>query len=127
MQPPTLDIAIEDSLVQPGDRRNQVLFRKSGDTTWYRVFLRLTGRDIAFIKSATYRLHETFTPREITVERSPSNPDCRFEVWMWGTFDMTAIVRDVRNREHLIAHTLRFDQDLEPEAAKEKHLNFFPA
>lgn len=127
MLPPTLDIAIEDSLVQPGDRRNQVYFRKSGDTTWYRVFLRLTGRDVPFVKSATYQLHETFTPREFTVERTPSNPDCRFEVWMWGTFDMAAIVRDVRGREHPIRHTLRFDQDLEPAVAKEKHLNFLQA
>ncbi len=127
MLPQALDISIEDTLVRPGDRHKQVLFRKSGDTTWYRVFLRLVGRDVPFVRSVTYRLHETFTPNQFTVERSPDKPDCLLEVWMWGTFEMTAVVQDLRGREQLVAHSLRFDQDLDAKVADEKKLQFYPA
>jgi pYEATS domain-containing protein involved in immunity len=117
MQPPQLDVRLRYDLRDP-DRPDagKVLYREVEERRLYRVFLFLEGEGLPFVESVVYRLHPTFPHPEETVTRSPANPRCKLEIWTWGVFQATALIRDKRGGAAEVSTWLGWDRLLPPEA-----------
>src|SRR5262245_46424336 len=113
MQQRALNIVVKDSLFDP-DRPDDkfVQVRRSGGTSLYRVFLYLDGLDVPFVNRVTYKLHETFSPRERTVTRSPSTTRCKIDIWTWGVFTVVAVIEDKQGRTFTMSHYLEYAAQL---------------
>ena len=107
---PRLSIAVQDTPFDPSARERIVLTRVVDGRTLYRVFVYLTGRDLPFVKRATYRLHPSVSESPHTVPRTPSNPDCRLVLWLWGTFPLSVVIEDLKDGVHEVQYTLQFDR-----------------
>jgi hypothetical protein len=105
-----LNVAAKDSLFDPDRPGENIAYvrRSSGSRPLYRVFLYLDGLDLPFVKSATYRLHETFKPSTRTVTRSLSNPKCKLEIWTWGVFTVSVSLEDRQGRLSTLSHHLEY-------------------
>lgn len=85
----------------------------------YRVFLRLEGPDLPLVKSAVYVFDSSVSPREVTIPRSETSPDCLYEVWLWGKFEVNGYVIDVKDQTYpLSPHYLDYDSYFEDAAFK---------
>lgn len=88
----------------------------AGARPLYYIYIRLEGPDLPLVKAATYFFHPTVSPPRAFVERTDSNPDCMFQLWLWGTFEVRATVIDIRGRSlELSPHYLQFDSYFEKE------------
>lgn len=106
-----LELSLKDSPFDPDHPSPVVLVRKtSPDRPLYRVFLYLEGPDLPFVKSVTYHLHETFAASIRRVDRSPSNPHCKLEIWTWGLFLLRATVHDKSGNRLNIEKQLDYDR-----------------
>ena len=115
-----LAISVRDSLLDPDRSDDRVLYRKlEGDQWLYRLFLYLDGPDLPFVESASYELHETFSPRVQRVVRSLSNARCKLQIWTWGIFDVKVTIEDTRGATHVRTHSLQYGRQLQ-EIPKEK-------
>ena len=113
MQQRTLNIVVRDSLFDPDRPDDKVVqVRRSGGKSLYRVFLYLDGLDLPFVNRVTYKLHETFSPRERTVARSPSIPRCKIDIWTWGVFTVVAVIEDRQGRTFTMSHYLEYAAQL---------------
>ncbi len=122
MQAPQLDLKLCYALRDPDQPEvGKVRYQeREGGTRLYRVFLYLEGNGLPFVESVTYRLHPTFPHPELAVARSPANPRCKLEIWTWGTFQATAVIRDKRGGTAEVAAWLGWDRLLPPEGDMER-------
>lgn len=106
-----LDIKIVDSLTPP-DQSARPLTEVRNGTRYFKVYVYLKGASLPFVKEVTYTLHSSLSPSERTVQRSLANPNCSLALWLWGKFEIQAVVRDVSGREYSLRHRLGFDREL---------------
>lgn len=115
-RPSKLKIAMVDTAFDPhsapmSDDARVVLFKKSGDRDFYKVWLYLDGPDVPFVQAVTYELHPSFRQRIHTVSRTAANQDCALIIWTWGTFEVKATVRTKSNGVTVLTHMLSYDRD----------------
>ncbi len=114
MRSPDLQIEIRDSVFEP-DSKNCKILKKSGNGTGrdlYRVFLYLDGLDLPLVRSVVYHLHSSFKQDTHRITRTPSNPNCKFIIWTWGTFVVRAEIEDLEGRTHKISRELSWDREV---------------
>ncbi len=111
-----LDIFVKDSVFNPNlssSAPRKVHVREDSDgRPLYKVWLYLEGNDLPFVRSVTYRLHESFTDPVRVVPRGPSNPNCQFVIWTWGVFVVMADIQDKKGDVYEVAHTLSYVNEL---------------
>ena len=110
-----LDIEIRDSVFDPDSTERVIIYKKgqSREQFLYRVFVYLDGRDLFFAKKVVYVLHPTFPNPIRTISRTPSNPNCKLELWCWGAFTIKAEVRDIEGNPVWLGHELDFIAEME--------------
>lgn len=109
-----LDIRVRDSLLDPnGESAGPEMREQPGGTPLYKVHLFLEGRDLLFVRGATWHLHETFPEPVRTVQRTPSNPNCRLTIWTWGIFEIRVVVEDKGGRRYEFRHALTYGAEIE--------------
>jgi len=120
-----LDIRIVDTVFDPDvygiemnadnivEKRPKVAFKRSGNSSLYKVWIFLDGSDLPRVDSITYHLHKTFVPPTRVVSRTPSNPTCRFVTWTWGIFQIRAAIVDKAGRNYSLVHKLTYGDTLE--------------
>ncbi len=120
IKPRTYDIQVMDSVINPN-----VPLRKGGYNAYYResgrsnarklykVHIFLTGNDLAFVKEATYVLHETFANPVQTIERTMSNQNCMLTIWTWGIFTVRVEIEDNRGNRMRLEHRLTYGREIE--------------
>lgn len=104
------NINVRDLPYDPDSDSPVILYRKQGDRILYRVYLYLEGMDLEFVRSVTYHLHHTFSNPVEKIKRSDSNPNCKLSLWMWGTFEVKAVIEDRKGRKYERSHFLEFDK-----------------
>ena len=109
---PRLDVEIVDTPFDPDAQERVVQVRTTTDgQQLYRVFIYLTGRDLPFVRSVTYQLPSAIAdPPVRTVVRSPAARDCRIDLWVRGSFEIRAVVEDLKDGTHELEHLLQFGQ-----------------
>src|SRR5262249_46384322 len=119
-----LNVKIIDTVLDPdrygiepgGDKIKEMVpevrYHSSGDLYLYKVWIFLAGEDLPRVKSVTYQLHETFPEPVRTVQRTPSNQDCRLVLWTWGVFQINATIMDQAGRSYILSHYMVYDQIL---------------
>lgn len=111
------NIEVKDTLFDPNlaaESPRIVHVRKGADgTSLYKVWLYLSGYDLPYVESVTYRLHSTFLERDRSVRRSVSNPNCQLVIWTWGLFEVKATILDKSNRRYEVEHNLTYDKELQ--------------
>src|SRR5258706_6577112 len=113
-----LQVEVKDSAYDPDATEQKILVRKGTDgRTLFRVFLFLAGPDLPFVESVTYILHPTFPDPSRTVPRTPSNPNCKLEIWTWGGFDVNAVIVDKSGFSFRLTHTLQYDLQVQKSAS----------
>ncbi len=115
MEANELKVEVKDTVFDPDLSRSvpqRVRVRRSGTTTLYKVWLYLDGRDLPYVESVTYTLHETFRNPNRTVRRKPSNPNCQLVIWTWGVFTIRATIRDKVGRTYSLVRKLTYDKEL---------------
>ncbi len=108
-----LDVKIKDrpyDLDAPKNQKKTIHYKRLDKRILYKVYIYLSGRDVSFVRSVTYTLHKTFRNRTRIVNKTDSNPYCRLIIWVWGTFEIQAVVEDARGIQHEICHNLTFDK-----------------
>lgn len=118
-----LEIEVKDTVFDPNlsqsDPARKVHVRRTeGDTYYYKVWLYLEGNDLPYLDRVTYVLDATFTDRNRTVTRSPSNPNCQLVIWTWGLFTVEAIITDKKDYSYEVEHLLSYDKELPKESDK---------
>jgi len=117
-------IEVVDTPFNPSDSSREVKIHHSKEKRpLYRVFLYLAGPDLPFVKRVTYHLHPTLSPQTQLVERSATNPDCRLELWLWGTFVVKAIVEDAKRNTYEFKHPLEFTRYFDEATFKREKLS----
>lgn len=110
-----LNIRIRDSVFNPDlppDPSRKTVTVREGEKSLYKVWLYLEGKDVPFIESVTYTLHETFPDRVRRVRRTSANPRCALVIWTWGIFDVEAKAKDTKGRLYDLEHRLTYDHEL---------------
>ena len=95
----------------PGLKR-KVFVRAKASKPTYKVWLYLYGKDVPYVETATYTLHETFTEPVRTVRRSLANPHCQLVIWTWGLFEIRVTVKDKRGGHYELTHQLTYGKQL---------------
>lgn len=116
----TYDIKIKDSVTNPNvyltgkDSRTAYYKQIPGSDTQmlYKVWLYLDGRDLPFVKSVKYILHNSFKNPVKIVERTSLNQNCAFAIWTWGIFLVKAELEDVKGRIVKIEHYLTYGNQI---------------
>lgn len=83
--------------------------------TYYKVWLYLEGRDLPYIESVTYTLHQSYENPIQTVRRTPSNPHCKLAIWAWGIFELKATLLDKKGFSYLVTRELTYHTELPSE------------
>jgi hypothetical protein len=97
----------------PDNKTLAVRVDESGNLPLYKVWLFLTGNDLAYVESTTYQLHSSFSNSVRTVERNVGNLDCRLVIWTWGIFQINATILHKSGRTYSLSHELQYGQLLE--------------
>jgi hypothetical protein len=124
---PRLELEVQDTPFDPSARERIVLTRAVDGQTLYRVFVYLTGRDLPFVKRATYSLHPSVSGTPQAVARTPANPDCRLILWLWGTFPLSVVVEDLKDGTHELQYKLQFDRYFSEATFKQEGLKVQPS
>jgi len=110
-----LDLEVKDSVfdpnLSPNSKRVHVRDAK-GKQPLYKVWLFLDGRDLPYVKSVTYTLHQTFPDPVRTVWRTLENQNCQLILWTWGLFAVKAAIEDKQGRVYEVVHNLSYDKQL---------------
>lgn len=118
----TYNITVRDSIFKPGLRikglESVAHYRKKNKTFFYKVHLFLEGKDLPFIKKATYYLHKTFKNQVRTIERSPENFNCELVLWTWGIFTVKVELEDIKGRKIMLEHYLSYGDEIEKKGIK---------
>lgn len=114
-----LNIEVRDCVFDPDLTRSDssqihVHKGKSDGRIYYKVWLYLEGRDLPFVESVTYTLHESFPDPNRTVRRTSANPNCKFVVWTWGLFTVRATIVDKKGLTYKVEHRLGYERELYP-------------
>ncbi len=102
---------VVDTVYEPGTAK-QVHYRPLRDKTTYKVWLKLKGHALPYVKGVTYKLHPTFVNRVHFVPRTPANPNCSLPIWTWGLFDVEAEVETKGGEKIKLVHPLGYDRQL---------------
>lgn len=112
-----LRIEVKDTVFDPNlpaDSPRKVHVRRGADgKSLYKVWLIVSGYDLPYVQSVTYRLHSTFSDRVRRVRRSVSNPNCQLVIWTWGLFKVKVTIEDKSNRRFEVEHDLSYDKELQ--------------
>jgi len=84
---------IKDSLFDPESdthSSDSVLYRRTKDSIWVRVFLYLDDHNLESIVATEYILPQSFVPRSRYITRTPSNTFCKLAIWTKNTFFVKA-------------------------------------
>jgi transcription initiation factor IIF auxiliary subunit len=113
-----MDIEIKDSPFDIYNNDKEVHYYKKEGKTFFKVNVFLIGLDLAFVHNVTYIVHKSFpTPRRY-IERSISNPNCILSMWVWGKFEVKAIVEFLNARRLTYNRFLNFDKHFKDEGVK---------
>jgi hypothetical protein len=109
-----LDIQLADSLFDPDstEENQSISYKGNPDQPHYKVFIHLTGRDLAFVDKVTYKLHKSFKRDTVPVSRSPRNPNCKLVIWTWGIFTIEATVSTIDGDIIRLKHPMKYDKDI---------------
>lgn len=116
MQAGGLQLAVRDSVHEPGKPMGAIVYDKAGGRARYKVWVYLEGPDLPYVKTATYHLHPTFPNPVRTVARRLANPNCALEIWTWGLFELTVEVEDKNGRVHRLVHDMGYAGELTKDA-----------
>jgi hypothetical protein len=117
------DVQVIDTCFDPNQppsagTKPKVYFKVMGGKPLYKVWLYLTGRDLPYVESVTYKLHPELYPPERTVRRELTNPNCQYIVWTPGFFPIHTIIRDKSGRVYEANHEMMYGKELDPKLAK---------
>lgn len=122
INPRTYDIGVSDSVINPNKplkKGGYNAFYKETSTSdakannLYKVHIFLTGNDLAFVKRATYVLHETFANPVQTVERTMGNQNCMLTIWTWGIFTVRVEIEDQQGNKIRLEHRLQYGREIQ--------------
>ena len=116
-----LNVWIADTPFDPNGRERVVYYR-SKNKKYYKIFIYLTGPDVPFVKGVTYTLHP-FQVQHHNVQRSLPNPNCKLAVWVWGKFEVLASVEDKKGNIYKLSHYLNFDSYFDPKKFEDYKLS----
>ena len=111
-----LNIIIVDTPINPFDQneqRNIVERRVRNGKTQFKIWLYLNGDDLPYVRRVKYVLHSSYKQPEFIISKLPSNPNCLFSFWAWGTFIVKAVVEDKSKKLYYFEHRLMFDKRLQ--------------
>lgn len=113
-------IKLVDTVFDPNTGSKEIHYSKQGSQTLYKVWLRLDGPELPYVRGVTYKLHPTFNNPERFVARTPSNPNCTLSIWTWGIFDVEAEIMTKDGERQIVVHPLRYDRELRKEGIQFK-------
>jgi transcription initiation factor IIF auxiliary subunit len=110
-------LEVRDSLFEPGTSSNResrvVPTRVLNARVVYPVWIWLEGNDLPYVDKAVYELHPSFREPTQIVRRTPSNPDCKIQIWTWGKFELSVQIEDKRGLTYRIGHWLSYENELD--------------
>lgn len=128
IKPRTYDIQVKDSVINPNVPLKKggynAFYKETGKAkanNLYKVHIFLAGNDLAFVKQATYVLHETFANPIQTIERTLSNQNCMLTIWTWGIFTVKVEIEDTQGNKMRLEHRLEYGREI---TAKRSELNW---
>ena len=116
MRMKTYDIQIKDSLFENkslnSNKKATAHFKENNDTTFYKIFLYLDGRDLPFVKRVKYILHKSFNNPNKIIDRNPTNPQCKLVLWTWGIFTVTVEIEYLDGGVYITEHHLTYGDEI---------------
>ncbi|MBI3832485.1 MAG: hypothetical protein HY291_23375 [Planctomycetes bacterium] len=124
MFPYSFDIRPTDTPFDPNSRDRIIRTRVNSATgnRLYLVYLYLTGQDVPFVKQVVYELHPSLTNHRPIVIRTDMNPYCVWQMWLWGTFPITAFVTSIENQTVALPYHLQFNSYFGDEIRKKERI-----
>jgi transcription initiation factor IIF auxiliary subunit len=108
------DIQVRDSLLDPAQSASkEAHYRDRAERPLYQVWLFLDGPDLPYVDRVTYKLHPTFPNPLLTVERTPSNPNCKVAIWTWGIFTIETTIQTKTGPSITFSHKMTYGLEIE--------------
>ena len=112
-QKSAIEIEIKDSVIEHEDHKPVIYVRNpDSEKPLYKVSIYLDGNDLPYVESVEYELHPTFKNRFKKINRTVSNPDCKFFIWTWGIFKVKGIVTTKDGSRFNISHQLTYGNQI---------------
>lgn len=104
-----MDIQINDLPYDIYGNKKEIHYYRKEGKTFFKVHVFLTGLDLSFVHNVTYLVHKSFPTPKRYIEKSISNPNCTLSMWVWGKFEVKAVVEFLNGRRFTYNHFLNFD------------------
>ena len=110
------NIGVIDSSGEMDADSNLVVYydrQASSHRVLYHVTIRLKGRDLPYVASASYHLPSLFRERICRVDRASSNPDCRLTIWTSGMFSVLVVITLKSAKRIAVDYRLRYGEAMQ--------------